>query len=261
MHSRPSGPWLNANRGRGVDIGPGGQFVGFTITNAYESVGAALRVSGSGTVIRNNLIVGNTVGLQVDFGTDSQSAVWENNLVFGNGTDYQGITSLTGQAGNLSADPLFHNAAAGDFHLRRLSPAVDAGSSAGAPTNDLENVTRPIDGNGDGTNAVDIGAYEFQLTLSRPPTGLTAVSGDRVVLLTWQAGVDVTSYHVKRATNSGGPYTLIGTVQDSSYADTNVINDLTFPNTVSWATTRSPIGLATGPSPAPLGGSPSWSLP
>ncbi len=58
--------------------------------------------------------------------------------------------------GNLSGDPLFVRPAwgeEGDYHLREGSPAIDAGTSTGAPTRDLENYARDP--------RPDIGAYEF----------------------------------------------------------------------------------------------------
>jgi hypothetical protein len=86
----------------------------------------------------------------------------------------------TNAVGNISGPPLFMDMAAGDFHLREDSPCVDAGTNLMGfpimgwddqwnpvvlghitdPTDILGN-TRFIDGNGDGTVAWDIGAYEF----------------------------------------------------------------------------------------------------
>ncbi len=67
----------------------------------------------------------------------------------------------TNGTGNIDANPMFVDAAAGDYHLLQSSPCIDAGVTNGAPAYDLDGVGRPLDGNADGTNAYDIGAYEF----------------------------------------------------------------------------------------------------
>jgi hypothetical protein len=62
--------------------------------------------------------------------------------------------------GGTEGDPLFINAAGADHHLCENSPAIDAGSAVGAPSDDFDGRARPLDGNGDGNAAYDIGAYE-----------------------------------------------------------------------------------------------------
>ena len=64
---------------------------------------------------------------------------------------------------NIDADPLFVDAAGGDLHLQADSPCIDTGSNATVPVwavVDFEGDDRIIDGNGDGTLVVDIGADE-----------------------------------------------------------------------------------------------------
>jgi hypothetical protein len=56
------------------------------------------------------------------------------------------------------------------------------------------------------------------------PTGLTATAGNAQVGLSWNASSGATSYHVKRGTTSGGPYTQIGAPTATSYSDTSVTN-------------------------------------
>ena len=65
------------------------------------------------------------------------------------------------------------------------------------------------------------------------PTGLTAAAGNSQVALTWTATPGATSYNVKNATVSGGPYTTITNVTTTSFTDTNVINATTYYYVVS----------------------------
>ena len=67
----------------------------------------------------------------------------------------------------LSADPRFVNAAAGNLRLQHTSPAIDAGNNAAVPvaiTTDLDGSQRSVNIPGTGTAAVDMGAYETQLS-------------------------------------------------------------------------------------------------
>jgi fibronectin type 3 domain-containing protein len=61
------------------------------------------------------------------------------------------------------------------------------------------------------------------------PTGLTATAGNTQVSLSWTASSGATSYNVKRATVSGGPYTTVATgVTTTSYTNTGLTNGTTY---------------------------------
>jgi uncharacterized repeat protein (TIGR01451 family) len=128
------------------------------LNNTFVANNVGIRVSRQvpqGTQVhRNNILVQNGVGLQLDFSTDANNPIWTNNLVFSNTTDYMGTASPTGTNGNLSADPMFVDAQAGNYRLQPGSPAINSGSPTDAPTVDFDGTARPQG------PAVDIGAFE-----------------------------------------------------------------------------------------------------
>ena len=65
------------------------------------------------------------------------------------------------------------------------------------------------------------------------PTGLSATAGDSQVTLSWNAASGATSYNVKRATVSGGPYGTVASVSTTNYADTGLSNGATYYYVVS----------------------------
>jgi serine protease len=134
-----------------------------TIVGNQVGIRVDTRVSTTTQLYRNNLIVGNGVGFITEFGTPANGPTWKNNLVFNNTTNYSGVADQTGVNGNISADPLFLDAAGDDFHLDLGSPAIDAGDG-GAPSlpiDDFDGISRVLDGDGNGSAVVDIGAFEF----------------------------------------------------------------------------------------------------
>ena len=60
------------------------------------------------------------------------------------------------------------------------------------------------------------------------PTGLTATPTNGQIVLKWNASVDATSYNVKRATNSGGPYTTLVSDPTNNFVDGNVATGPTY---------------------------------
>ena len=65
------------------------------------------------------------------------------------------------------------------------------------------------------------------------PTGLQATAGNAQVNLTWSASVGAASYHVKRTTTNGGPYTQVAAPTTTSDADTGLTNGTTYYYVVS----------------------------
>lgn len=183
--------------GGGIDI-QGSQSTGINIRNNIISKAKSFNIrSSSGTTISNNLFDGGS--------TSGTSAV--------------------------SGNPVFVAAANNDFHIQSTSPAVNTGTTSGAPTFDFDYKTRPQGGQ------VDIGAFEYgsssTTTDSTPPsapTNLAAASPDSSkVNLSWSASTDnvgVTGYKIYR---NGAE---IGTSAVASFTDTSVVAGTTYNYTV-----------------------------
>ena len=74
-------------------------------------------------------------------------------------SDIKGGYSGTG-SDNIDDDPEFVSPPI-NLHLQAGSPCIDTGTNAGAPSDDIDGVSRPQDGDGDATAICDMGAYEF----------------------------------------------------------------------------------------------------
>jgi subtilisin family serine protease len=90
-------------------------------------------------------------------------------------------------------------------------------------------------------------------TVPPAPTGLAANAGNGQVSLSWGAVGTATSYRVKRATTSGGPYTTIATgLTSTSHLDTSVTNGTTYFYVVSAVN-----GVGEGPNSSQVSATPS----
>ncbi|MBI3979125.1 MAG: right-handed parallel beta-helix repeat-containing protein [Chloroflexi bacterium] len=127
-----SWPMIRNNRihhnGNGIRFGlssrGGGPFVSNNTLDGNRGYGIWWERDGTvEPTIENNVVTGNNKG-----GIACKSArysVLRYNDAWGNPSDYSGCPA---GAGNISRDPLYADAARGDYHLRPGSPAADAGN-------------------------------------------------------------------------------------------------------------------------------------
>lgn len=80
-----------------------------------------------------------------------------------------------------------------------------------------------------GTNSAEVSATP-SLPTPPAPTNLVATGSNGSVALSWSAAANATTYTIRRATTSGGPYTDIsaGAVSTTNYTDTTVTNGTTY---------------------------------
>ena len=84
-----------------------------------------------------------------------------------------GTGAVNAGAGNLDVDPLFRDEAGDDLQLRAGSPVVDKASGLVASGPDRNGDARAIDGDGNGSQIPDMGAYELQ-DITAPKTTFSA---------------------------------------------------------------------------------------
>jgi hypothetical protein len=115
------------------------------------------------------------------------------------------------------------------YNVKRSSTAGGPYTSVGTPSNTSFVDTGLVNGStyyyvvsasnagGEGPNSTEV--------IARPNntvTGVTATGGAGQVTVAWSPYGGATSYLVKRAANSGGPYTDLATVTGTSHVDTTV---------------------------------------
>ncbi len=106
------------------------------------------------TLVVTNCIVWNHYGCEISSDGASFLIVSYSNV---QGGGYTG-------AGNINELPFFVDPDGGDLRLSSGSPCIDKGSNAAVPsgiTTDLDGNPRVLDGDSNGTDIVDMGAYEY----------------------------------------------------------------------------------------------------
>ena len=128
------------------------------------------------SIITNNIITSNSIGIS---STGGAPVLSHNDVVSNTAANYSGLSA---GPTDISAAPKFANAALGDYHLLLESPCIDAGDSGMEFVFDKSGGFRPVDGDGDGLMAFDIGAYENQLTpLLTVLPGVKTTAGETIV--------------------------------------------------------------------------------
>jgi PKD repeat protein len=156
--------------------------VGNRAGHGTYGVGRGGGIAISGGAIENCTVSRNSAGLS-EGGIYRTAGAIVNTIIYDNRApsafninSVAGVTNscapeLTSGVGNITGDPRFLDTGrgcgadlvGGNFRLGIGSPCIDAGLAMASFSNDLDTLTRPVDGNGDATPAWDIGAYEVAM--------------------------------------------------------------------------------------------------
>lgn len=146
-------------------VGSGSAFTtggSVSLLNVTIAENVATGIYNSGTITFKNALVANN-GSQQCQGTGTFTSQG-NNLESGNSCHFN--QSGDQVSANPRLFPLANNGGSTETHnMQANSPAIDAGTDVGCPTQDQRGKSRPTNGNGSGSAACDIGAIEFDPTI------------------------------------------------------------------------------------------------
>ncbi len=191
FNSTISGNTSNVFTGGIVNINFGGTTKTLVLVNCTVTANKGVTEGGIATVdqggtaetyLRNTIVANNSVPNLSKIGTNASVFSQGNNLASDN---VAGL--LTQPSDKINIDPQLlplgnYGGATQTHALLATSPAVDAGTNVGAPTNDQRGFARGVDGNGFGAAVYDIGAYEVRPKFVNATTGNDANSGATLAL-------------------------------------------------------------------------------
>jgi len=236
--------------------GYGGGAAFSTLNNCLLAGNSAdVRGGGASSCVMNNCTLSsNSVSLSQGFGGGAEGSTLYNCIVYYNsaplGPNYDSASTLnyccttplpSNGMGNISNEPAFIDPVSGDFHLSLNSSCIDSGSDLSSfITTDLDERVRPLDGNGDGVSAFDIGAFEYSYEgppiLTKEPSSQTANVGGAVAFHSTALGLTPLAYQWRHgdvdlpdATNALLSLDAITASQAGSYAVvvTNLLGSVT----------------------------------
>ena len=116
-------------------------------------------------------------------------------------------------------------------------------------------VVSAVNANGESANSGEVSGTP-NIPPPGVPTGLTATAANLQVALAWNAITGATSYNVKRATITGGPYAKVGSSTVATYTETGLSNGTAYYYVVSAVNANGESGNSTEASATPATVSP-----
>jgi hypothetical protein len=134
-----------------------------TADSDHNGTGNGGGIFGGAGSVKATILAGNTgTGGQVSDCAGTLTSQGHNLIQSTSGCTITGVTTGNLIGVNPTLGPLQNNGGPTETHaLLPGSPAIDAGDNTGCPPTDQRGVTKPQDGNDDGTAICDIGAFEL----------------------------------------------------------------------------------------------------
>ncbi len=151
-------------------------------------------------------------------------------------------TGVTATAGNAQVMIAWSaSSGATSYHVKRGTASAGPFTQIAAPTSTtftdtgLTNgttyfyVVSALNSAGESANSTAASAKptapsQSQTQIPPVPTSLIATAGNAQISLTWAISSGATSYHVKRSTTTGGPYTQVSAPTATAFTDTSLTN-------------------------------------
>jgi len=201
-------------------------------TNYLTDLQAVYAYTGAGTIVKDKSISGNPITLDTVVypkGLGVNSRAGADYDLGGVCSRFQATIGVDDEVG-ANGSVIFHVFADG-WEIYN-SGVMTGGTAARAIDLDVTGVNRLILGVGDADDGTSSDHADWAnvlviVTNSTPqpphaPAGLMASPGNAVTL-NWNTTLAATSYNVKRATNSGGPYTILTNVPLTTWTDGAVV--------------------------------------